>query len=327
MAARRILYGAALLAALLLLIFNDSYLAFFLLLCILLAPVLSLALSLPAILRLKLSVLPDREELVQGEDHHWIIRMQGRSPLPVARLNLRLSFQNGWTGQVREEALSFTGLAGNQYDILPMDTTHCGLLTVRILRVRALDDLGLFSFPLRPPAAASALVLPLPAGRDAITLPDLQRIPAGTGGRPRQTGEDEELRDYRPGDPLRSVHWKLSSKWNTLLVRERQGLERPAILITFDCFGTPGRMDLVLGRLWTVSQELTRLGYPQEIRWSPAAGELAGERVSSPPELTACMRRILSRPIPLSGQPVAELLPPAPERAQLHISFDEEETP
>ena len=56
MAGRRILYGAALAAALAFQIFYDGYLAQFLLLCVIVLPLLSLALSLPGMLRLRLTL-------------------------------------------------------------------------------------------------------------------------------------------------------------------------------------------------------------------------------------------------------------------------------
>ena len=56
MAGRRILYGAALAAALAFQIFYDGYLAQFLLLCVIALPLLSLALSLPGMLRLRLTL-------------------------------------------------------------------------------------------------------------------------------------------------------------------------------------------------------------------------------------------------------------------------------
>ena len=69
MVGRRIVYGTALLAALAFQIFYDGYLAQFLLVCIILLPVLSLLLSLPGLLglRLSLSAAPSHLRVLRGE--------------------------------------------------------------------------------------------------------------------------------------------------------------------------------------------------------------------------------------------------------------------
>lgn len=47
-----------------------------------------------------------------------------------------------------------------------------------------------------------------------------------------------DLREYQPGDSIRSIHWKLSEKFDTVLVREASDTSNYDILILFDagCF-------------------------------------------------------------------------------------------
>ena len=220
MVGRRIVYGVALLAALALQIFYDGYLAQFLLICVIALPLLSLALSLRGVIGVHLELTPSASQLVQGESGQWQIAAHTRSFLPVARLTMVVTLENRLTGDRQRQRLKTSGLSRGMARTLPMDTSHCGQLTCQLHRVRALDLLGLFAFPVSTPALVHALVLPQPAPTE--DLPPLPQMPAGDSLKWRGTPsmEDYDLREYRPGDPLRSIHWKLSSKHDSLVVRE-----------------------------------------------------------------------------------------------------------
>jgi len=98
-----------------------------------------------------------------------------------------------------------------------------GPLRVRVTAVRVFDPLGLASWRTRVDAATDVLVLPRPlAGLDARAWAErslrMPSEPAGVG-RPGASGPPEgSLREYRPGDAMRQVHWKQSARQGDLLV-------------------------------------------------------------------------------------------------------------
>ena len=152
MVGRRIVYGAALLAALAFQIFYDGYLAQFLLACIILLPVLSLLLSLPGLLGLRLSLSAAPSRLLRDQKGQWRIGVDNATPLPVAQLTLDLLVRNALTGAERRKRFRTFGLSGEQARSLPMDCEHCGVLTCQIVRAKALDFLGLISLPVSIPS-------------------------------------------------------------------------------------------------------------------------------------------------------------------------------
>ncbi|MBF0610699.1 MAG: DUF58 domain-containing protein [Magnetococcales bacterium] len=88
------------------------------------------------------------------------------------------------------------------------------------------DPLGLFLARENHPQSASILVLPkryrLPAG---FTMPGHRRHQPGGLSLVSTVGEAEEfigLREYRPGDTLRRIHWPGLARHGQLLVREYQ---------------------------------------------------------------------------------------------------------
>lgn len=51
-----------------------------------------------------------------------------------------------------------------------------------------------------------------------------------------------ELREYQPGDSIRTIHWKLSEKFDTVLVREPSDTSSYDILVMFDAGLTSGEI-------------------------------------------------------------------------------------
>jgi len=66
--------------------------------------------------------------------------------------------------------------------------------------------------------------------------PETDESAWGSRASPARGEEDEfrELREYRPGDPPRKIHWKTSARVNTLMVREMETSRRPRVTILLD---------------------------------------------------------------------------------------------
>ena len=137
----------------------------------------------------------------------------------------------------------------------------------------AYDFMGLFPIPLKGQRAVYLLAEPQPEGED---------VPAGLDGQlseepmRREQGstlDDYAVRPYRPGDSLRIVHWKLSSKLDELVVREPESDHRPDVVLLFDLYGQPERVDALLDRLAACSLQLREKGRAHRLgvgRWKRA---------------------------------------------------------
>ena len=325
MAVRRILYGLFLLAAAALFLLYDGYPGLFLLAGALALPLLSLAAGIPAARALRLRLEPSVPQPLLREEGVWLLRVEGSSPFPAGRLTVRLREENLLTGARRHAVLRRAAPARGETLSLPMDTGHCGAVDCRVVSLRALDWLGLFAIPVRRPAPARALVFPVPVPEAELPSPvssdpepGVSPFAAGRDG----LSQDYELRDYRPGDPIRAIHWKLSSKRDSLIVREPPPAGAARAAVTFDCAGSPEALDRVLGLLASVSGALLRRGVPHRVGWRDADGAPCWEEVSSPAGLDRCLERILSRPAagqagppPAAGAPLHFHLPAGEEGA------------
>ncbi len=100
-----------------------------------------------------------------------------------------------------------------------------GALRFEAVVVARADPLGLVRGFFRQPLAQTVLILPKRYPLPDLTLPGSRTYQRGGVSLASAIGESEEfvaLRDYRPGDPLRHVHWKSWARHGRPIVKEFQ---------------------------------------------------------------------------------------------------------
>ena len=153
--------------------------------------------------------------------------------LPV-KLSLQMQVENQLTGEkqsMRADGI-LPGRGAKQNSLLVrMEDAHAGKLQLQIETIAVADLFGLFRFRPRGreeqiKAVQKLSCLMLPQAAMPPQLPDIvwkydQNSDIYAEDR---SGLDQsqtyELRDYRSGDSLRSIHWKLSSRSDNWIVRE-----------------------------------------------------------------------------------------------------------
>lgn len=323
MAARRILYAVLVGMAVLFQIFFRFYLSTFVLVLILVLPILSLLLALPGWMGSMASAVPEASLVTVGGSARFRIILYHSSFLPLIRPRVRL----GWTNQLtRESGESKLTLTARKPAELTVPAAHCGRLVCRVEGAVCCDLLGLFPLPVRKGPERAVLILPVHLeleGKEELAAGEN----AGTVLRPRPgggPGEDYDLREYRVGDPLRSVHWKLSSKKDELVVRETLEPQQAAIVVTYDHFGPPEDLDRTFAQLWALSRWLLQQDRPHHIQWaSPLTGVAEDRAVDSPNALLVCLDGAFSTPAPLEGRSILDgalRLPGGGKVRHLHVT-------
>lgn len=329
MARCRIGYLLALLGAFSFFICFSQAFSLYVLILALVFPFFSLAVSLPGMLGGRVRFTLSENAVRRGGTAELRLALETRWGLPVGRLSCSFRCVNLMTGDLLQFRKRASGGILELGD--GVESRHCGLVRCEVTKLKVCDLLGIFSLPLRRPEAVSLFVLPLdlppePApfllgeGRQALGLK-----PRPDGG----PGEDYDLRPYRPGDPLRSVHWKLSSKLDGLVVRETLEPVKTAAVLSYDHFGPRDELDRAFDRLDAVSRALIERERPHAVVWTdPATGGTRRREISSLRELRAFEREAFSTFAPMEGRPGSEPppeadIPPALVR-RLHISGREE---
>ena len=203
-----------------------------------------------------ISVLLARQttRLVQGMDALQVERggkarltcgLSTKNPLPAGPVRLQTSLPDG-----RSEVLLYPGFLGEKQASFSVIFNHVGLWPCGAQALQFSDIFGLFSLKktVRTPLPQ---MLVLPRGFAVSPMPFAQM----DDGRalPNRAGEDvtspEDVRSYQKGDPMKRIHWKLSSRIRELVVRRFEVPAPPDTLILMDCTEPVGFEGKPEGRL------------------------------------------------------------------------------
>ena len=305
MARNRILYLGALIGALVFHMYYPLWLSWFLLLVAVGLPLLSLVLSIPLWTTAQVRLEgPGRVDL--GENAKAQLRLTTK--IPAGRCYARLEVP----GKKRGRRIPLRGSMD-----LPLDTSHCTRTQIRVKSVKLLDYLGLFYLPHQTPAPIFVGIWPLAQAPEP--MPDVTKL-LSPPLRPKAGGgysEVHELRDYRPGDPMRDVHWKLSAKADKLIVREAQEEVRRDVILTLSLHGVGDDADSSLGQLLYLSRWLLDQGIVHRVLCTCGEGGTVNARIISPEALDRLIGALLGR-LPEITPSVGDSVPHSSQSAWLY---------
>ena len=96
--------------------------------------------------------------------------------------------------------------------------------------------------------------------------------------------ETQAVRPYHPGDPVRQIHWKLSSKLDRLVIREPGMPAARTLLVFWDRSGDAAARDAQAEAVFSVCQSLSEQGYAYQLGW-PEGGTVRFAEAGSTEEL------------------------------------------
>ena len=300
---KRITYGLSLLAlALCWILTQRGIFAALLLSCLLLA-LLSSILFLAAARRVHLRIeLPE----TAVKDTELSVQIQISGGRLISRVRLRLFGRA--VNELSCETLPFSGLTAQPCDggaalALTLNSPRCGRLRLEVDQLQISDLLGLFCKTLRLNAHAATLILPdtfeigIELTAHDLPFPDSDEFSADRSG--SDPSELFGIRDYREGDTLKSIHWKLSEKLERTVVREMSLPVSHAILLLLDnCPETTISPDAACDTceaLISCSQALADLGVLHQLAWlNHESGEIEYRTIATLDDLYGEQGALLS---------------------------------
>jgi len=150
-----------------------------------------------------------------------------------------------------------------------IDTSESGVTVFSVKRILTVSLLGLFSLPINTDTKSSAVLIMPPAIKPVNTV----ALQHGTHLRPKPGGgfsEEHDMRMYRKGDPVRSIHWKVSAKFSSLVIREPLVPPPHSRLVHIMQWNNASERDLILGRLRWVSNYMLKWQMPFYVRFCNA---------------------------------------------------------
>lgn len=307
-----LLYGGAFF------VFYPGYLSFYTLVLLLVLPVLALALALLERRKLRVTVEAEQDQVLRGEDIPLRLFLHGPKGSEVT---LRYRAENLLLPQHSQEG-SVT-LYDGLFTTLNVQCGHCGWLRFTPLSCRVPGWLGMVSLPLPLPDPVLTLIAPrggLLPGQLSLEAPVGRPLRPRPGGGP---GEDFELRSYRPGDPVKAIHWKLSAKRPEQGPVLRETLEpvEERLAVLYDHAGSPESLDDVLDQLEGMARYLLERERSFELHWvHPITGEVTCYKVDCPKAWAACRANLLAQAAPETAPARDGTLPSDPAITWLRLT-------
>ncbi|MCM1256507.1 MAG: DUF58 domain-containing protein [Roseburia sp.] len=191
--------------------------------CLLLPGMFLLAIYFRQNLSLKMERKKDFVSL--GETYRCPVRMKNTGRFSVGRFLVRGHFRYKGKRRGRIKPLYGGSPRGETKVWLDMTFFHCGMVQVRLEKLKVYDYLTLFSctksmhqeleLGVFPKERAVQMEFPSLSERESAWMPETAASNAGDAW-----GEIRQIREYREGDRPKYIHWNLSARTDKMWIRE-----------------------------------------------------------------------------------------------------------
>lgn len=171
----------------------------------------------------KIELLPEQTDITEGDFAGLVCRVSsaGFYPFPRISASYRIKHLNGRQGHLLKT--DYSVFHGSRDYRLDLKLDYCGVYEIVCEELLAYDFFGIFARKLECPKTVNIIVMPkeieVDADIEALGISeDKEAYSDPLAG--DDVSEIRELRDYREGDRLSQVHWKLSGKAEDLIVKE-----------------------------------------------------------------------------------------------------------
>ena len=184
---------------------------------------------------------------------------------------------------------------------IDIDTSHCGAFTYKITELKIYDLFGFFYVSCSADRTHEVFIRPVPCMPHF--MPNSMGIRARLLRKSNQPGaEIYDIRDYTQGDPVKTIHWKMSAKKDKLIVKEPleeyAGHSRVLLKLTPD----RGEMDVHLGEMLFTSTYFIKHDITHKIRIIPPSKCEVGFEIENDRDLERAILAILRMKLPKEEQ-------------------------
>lgn len=207
--------------------------------------------------------------------------------LPISKGIAWVRYENFFSGEKGRMKVRFSVDTGKRRGRrIPVVIQHCGNVSIQVEKVKIYDYLNLFA----------ATVGKKFDTQDVLVMPPLKEIYLGRDRWYNETNEDSDryslykkgddpseifdIRDFKDGDRIQRIHWKLSSKTGHYMVKDGSLPLAKAIHIFVDlCAADCDKADLLVQGIYSISMMLMAQGVPQHYIWYDNTNELIQENL------------------------------------------------
>ena len=290
---RRLSYFLLLFGAYVFYLFYKMWVAWYILVLLLMVPVLSCIFSFILFLTIKIKPSLKKVALINEEIYISLgdIRDGVGGILPLYAKGKIKDFMVDKESKIKIRS-SFSKT--NHYCL---NTKHCGIYEVFIPKVYVYDILGLFRFSRRVNFSAKITIKPRPVVPER--MPELAGFKAKYLRKSnRPDSEIYDIRDYQEGDPIKTIHWKVSAKKNKTLVKEPQEEHNAHSRVYLELSSDRDIVDNRLGELIFTSRYFLENDMEHKIRVVPPYVHEVSFDITNNHDIDRMLQKVLMMKLP-----------------------------
>lgn len=218
----------------------------------------------------------------KGDEGSVTVWLENPTLLPALRIRCRMTARNQLNGEsCTQHVMTWAFPKGQRRASLRLGSEYCGRIRISVEQVKLYDCLGLIGVPCGCTGEAHMTVQPdtFPIRVNLIPNPDSQEdSDSYSQERPgADLTETFQIREYVPGDSIRQIHWKLSGKFDRLIVRDPALPITRNVLVFWERTGQSGnvrRIDAQAEAVVSLCRSLADGGVQFMLGWNDTEGNV-----------------------------------------------------
>lgn len=277
--------------------FFRSYFLFLALILMICSPIVSFLLLWFSRDLLKVQAVLPANRVGKEKDFYFNIRLYNPRRFAAFSADITYCWTNLFTGYSEEKEQRVWMAPGGSEIKQHLSSRYAGGVEARIEVFKVFDLFHLFCLNILDKFDADVIVWPTFSESEGGEIYDyVEDFPKENESKKRGTdyNPDYEIREYIPGDELKTIHWKLSAKQEQLMVRERLATGREKINVLLPLGDDKRINDGLMEAMYTLCSLLLQKEYPIQIYWPGNRNALLGRFVAEQGELEHVLEEILS---------------------------------
>lgn len=278
--------------------FFRSYLLFLALILMICCPIVSFLLLWFSRDMLQVQAVLPSNKVGKGKEFFFDIRVYNPRRLAAFSADISYCWSNLFTGYSEQKKQRVWIAPGGNNEIKQrLSSRFAGGVETRIESFKVYDLFQMFCLHILDKSDADVMVWPAFSDAEGGEIHDyVEGFPKENETKKRGTdyNPDYEIREYIPGDELKTIHWKLSAKQEQLMVRERLATGREKINVLLPLSDNKQINDSLMEAVYTLCGLLIQKEYPIQLYWPGNGNDLLGRFVAELGELENVLEEILS---------------------------------
>ncbi len=254
----------------------------------------------------------------KGDTVFGILKVTNTGILALQRAEFNIVCENRLTGERTGSVISIScGPRSGAETKVKLSSKHCGAIEIAAAGARAADTFGLTSWKIKRFEPKHVIVSPRCFDVEITLIEDINAVVDSDEYSMTRPGSDPSetfaIREYVPGDSIKSIHWKLSQKFDHLMVRELGLPVVDRLLALMETSAIPGialpsadMADIMAETFFSVSRELVRQRISHTLGWKNMETGLYEEcDIKTAEDISAVIGHFLSNTVGAANTTIA----------------------